>query len=50
MVMELGERSLKEQMKIYKENGRLNDAMLRYLWAEMCACVKVIHDLSKSDF
>lgn len=47
--MELGERNFKEQMKIFKEAGRLDESTLRYFWTQMLQCVNVIHELSKFD-
>jgi len=46
VVMELGERNFKEQMKIYKENRRLDEHTLKFVWSQMLQCVNVIHKLN----
>nr|CDS18196.1 dual specificity serine:threonine tyrosine [Echinococcus granulosus] len=44
MVLELAEQDLKSHLKMRQESGSLPDHVVTFLWNEMLACVKVIHD------
>ncbi|VDL19258.1 unnamed protein product [Hymenolepis diminuta] len=44
MVLEYAEQDLKSHLKMRRESGALSDQFMVFIWSEMLACVKVIHD------
>ncbi|KAM7536609.1 hypothetical protein Aperf_G00000086702 [Anoplocephala perfoliata] len=44
MVLEYAEQDLKSHLKMRRESGALTDQFMVFIWSEMLACVKVIHD------
>lgn len=42
--IKLAEQDLKSHLKMRQESGSLPDHVVTFLWNEMLACVKVIHD------
>nr|CDS25252.1 dual specificity protein kinase Ttk [Hymenolepis microstoma] len=44
MVLEYAEQDLKAHLKMRRESGALSNQFMVFIWSEMLACVKVIHD------